>query len=129
MKDLASLRALPWASLVAIYPDLEATPYGSPQVYIPVLGETMPLHPVDATWHGVGSDLDYLIGSCRDEMNLFDLFPGDAALARFRGRRDALLSSIGVSPTALDAAYRVAHPQRLRIARVMSFRIATPARL
>ena len=31
----------------------------------------MPVHPVDATFSGVGLDIAYLIGTCRDEAELF----------------------------------------------------------
>ena len=36
----------------------------------------MPVHPVDAAHHGIGLEIDYLIGTCRDEANFF----GDYAL-------------------------------------------------
>jgi len=55
VRDLETLRQTPWHALVEIYPELQATPYGRPQIYLPVIGEKMPVHPVDAghgsRWH------------------------------------------------------------------------------
>ncbi|GIS18266.1 MAG: hypothetical protein CM15mP120_01820 [Pseudomonadota bacterium] len=36
--------------------------------YRPVISEAMPVHPADAAHAGFGLALDYLTGSCRDEI-------------------------------------------------------------
>jgi carboxylesterase type B len=108
--DVVALRQTPWPKLVEIYQELQATPHGRPQIYLPVIGDLMPVHPVDAAGKGVGAELDYLIGTCRDEMNLFNAFPGDAALAGFRDRRDAVLEAGGVDGSDVAGAYRAARP-------------------
>ena len=71
-KDLDALRLVPWQKFVDLYPKLsERLHWGQPQIYQPVLNEHMPVHPVDATFSGVGLDIAYLIGTCRDEATLF----------------------------------------------------------
>ena len=70
--DLNALRRVPWRQFVDLYPELSERPdLGRPQIYQPVLNEHMPIHPVDATFSGIGLDVDYLIGTCRDEANFF----------------------------------------------------------
>ncbi|MEM7079174.1 MAG: carboxylesterase family protein [Pseudomonadota bacterium] len=109
--DLDALRALDWRRPPEIYPSLQATSFGRPQIYIPMLSEAMPNHPVDACAAGLGNEVDYLIGSCRDEMNLFDALPGDIAETPFLARRDALLTAADADLAALRRAYTQARPQ------------------
>jgi para-nitrobenzyl esterase len=108
--ELEALQQLPWQKFVEVYDELQATSLGRPQIYLPVIGETMPVHPVDAAHAGVGAELDYLIGTCRDEMNLFSAF-GDAALAGFQRRRQTMLDAAGIEDAALVRAYQNARPE------------------
>lgn len=108
--DLEALQQMPWQKFVETYEALQATSFGRPQIYLPMIGESMPIHPVDAAHAGVGAELDYLIGTCRDEMNLFGAF-GDAALTGFRRRRQTLVDAAGVEDAALARAYRDLRPQ------------------
>ncbi|MEM7218859.1 MAG: carboxylesterase family protein [Pseudomonadota bacterium] len=108
--DTAALVGTHWSSFVSLYDQLQATDYGSPQIYLPVVSEKMPNHPVDASFAGLGADVEYLIGSCRQELNLFSLF-GEDALAVFTKRRDTLLKASGVTLPALRAAYKSSFPE------------------
>ena len=73
--DLDALRQVPWQQFVEIYPDLESrTDWARPQIYLPVVNAHMPVHPADAPHAAIGLDIDYLIGSCRDEANFFSAF-------------------------------------------------------
>ena len=64
--ELDALRALHWSEFSNIYESLQIPELGKPQTYLPVIGESMPVHPVDAPYQGIGLELDYLIGTCRD---------------------------------------------------------------
>lgn len=109
--DLDALRALDWTRFVEIYPQLQATDYGRPQIYIPMLSEAMPEHPVDACAAGLGQDVDYLIGSCRDELNFFDALPGDIVNeGPFAARREKLLHVARADLGRLRSAYAQQDP-------------------
>ena len=69
--DRDSLRAIPWRSFVEAYELLDEQQFGNPQIYLPVINQHMPVHPVDTGHLGIGAEVDYLIGTCRDEANLF----------------------------------------------------------
>ena len=91
--DLGSLRGVPWTEFPKLYEDLQITELGRPQTYLPVLGESMPVHPVDAPFEGIGLELDYLIGTCRDEARLFTALGMDLEDSAFRHRTDTLLKA------------------------------------
>ena len=69
--DIDSLQKTPWRIYLEIYEDIEAQGLADPQVCLPMINESMPIHPVDATYDGIGSDIDYLAGTCLDEGSLF----------------------------------------------------------
>ncbi|MEC7662459.1 MAG: carboxylesterase family protein [Pseudomonadota bacterium] len=64
--DVDGLARISSAQLAALYPKLQAVASGRP--YRPVISEAMPVHPADAAHAGFGLALDYLTGSCRDEI-------------------------------------------------------------
>ena len=107
--DLDELRARPWRELVALYEEMNGLGLGQPQVYLPVLGETMPEHPVDAPAAGWGLDVDYLIGTCRDEANLFAMLT-DLEQSPFHERACQLLRTADVPWATLRAAYASERP-------------------
>ena len=109
--DLDTLRRTPWSEFPKHYTALQESAFGTPQAYLPVISEQMPYHPVDACEQGLGADLDYLIGTCRDEMNLFDAFPGDAGTARFRERQNTVFNVAGISQEQVRQAYRTARSE------------------
>ena len=109
--DLDALLATPWSKLVSVYDALQASGLGRPQVYVPVLGDSLPVHPVDAPSQGIGTEIDYLIGTCRDEINLFAAIPADGVLDGFKLRRDFLFDTAGVDLDTLAAAYASDRPE------------------
>ena len=109
--DIDALRSTPWSALVDLYEDLESLDLGTPQTYLPVLSELMPVHPVDAPAAGIGTDIDYLIGSCRDEARLFDaLIPGGLDDTAFARRAQRVLAAAGIDWATLRSAYQEAEP-------------------
>ena len=95
--DLDALSQVPWQSIVDLYPALETrTEWAQPQIYLPVLNSHMPTHPVDAAHSGLGLNIDYLIGSCRDEANLFSLFM-DLEGSQFDRRAQQVVAAAGAS--------------------------------
>ena len=108
--DLDALRQVPWRQFVDIYSGLQArVEWEQPQIYLPVLNEHMPVHPVDATHAGIGSDIDYLIGTCRDEMNLFDLFM-DLEGSQFERRAQQVFAAAGARRSEVLARYQQLRP-------------------
>lgn len=108
--DLDALREVSWTRFAEIYEALQASGHGRPQVYIPVISEAMPLHPVDATYAAMGTDLDYLIGTCRDEFRLFAALLAGNVDTPFHHRVDRLIEAGGGDRVALAAAYRAERP-------------------
>ena len=94
--DLDALLQVPWPDFVSCYPLLEAMEdVGQPQVYLPVLNEHMPHHPADAAHEGKGLTLDYLLGTCRDEMNLFSTFMPEMEDSIFHERAKKVIAASG----------------------------------
>ena len=108
--DLEALRAIPWTRFAEIYDALQSSGHGKPQVYIPVISEAMPEHPVDATFAGMGADIDYLIGTCRDEYRLFATMTMGREDTPFHDRANRLIEAGGGDRVALAAAYRTERP-------------------
>ena len=109
--DLDALRQVPWQQFVALYPDLETrTDWAQPQIYLPVINKHMPTHPVDAPHAGIGLDIDYLIGSCRDEINLFSLFV-ELEGSQFERRARQVVAAAGASWSDVMAGYAQSRPQ------------------
>ena len=109
--DLDALRQVPWQQFVALYPDLETrTDWAQPQIYLPVINKHMPTHPVDAPHAGIGLDIDYLIGSCRDEINLFSLFV-ELEGSQFERRARQVVAAAGASWSDVLAGYAQSRPQ------------------
>ena len=46
--DLGALQAVPSAQLTALYPSVRKLQQAAPQPYLPVISESMPVHPADA---------------------------------------------------------------------------------
>ncbi|MCE2461865.1 MAG: carboxylesterase/lipase family protein [Pseudomonadales bacterium] len=109
--DIDTLRQVPWAKLVGLYGSLQQLDgVGQPQVYLPVIGEHMPHHPVDAPFEGMGLDVDCLIGTCRDEMGLFGAsLPGlEGSVLHQRAKR--VVDAAGVSWDEVMSGYEDARP-------------------
>jgi len=109
--DLESLRRLHWSELPKIYDALQIPELGRPQTYLPVIGESMPVHPVDAPYQGVGLELDYLIGTCRDEARLFTALGIDLENSPFGQRAETLIKAGNANQADLIKAYRAARPE------------------
>jgi para-nitrobenzyl esterase len=109
--DINTLRQVPWPTFVELYSELEQLELGWPQVYLPVISEAMPNHPVDAIDAGLGSEIDYLIGTCRDEINLFSaLMPGGMEGSVFDRRARFVVEKSGADWNQLEAVYRQSRP-------------------
>ncbi|MDC0213173.1 carboxylesterase family protein [Gammaproteobacteria bacterium] len=109
--DLDALRSLHWSAFPKIYDELQIPELGQPQTYLPVLGEDMPVHPVDASHQGVGLDLDYLIGTCRDEARLFTALGMEIDGSQFGERAQTLARAAGADWGNLIAAYKKSRPE------------------
>ena len=70
----------------------------------------MPVHPVDAPHAGIGLDIDYLIGSCRDEANFFSAFM-DLQGSQFERRARQVVAAAGVSWNDVLARYAQLRPE------------------
>ncbi len=109
--DLDALRQVPWQRFIDIYPDLESrTDWARPQVYLPVINAHMPVHPVDAPHAGIGLDVDYLIGSCRDEANFFSALL-DLEDSQFERRARQVIAAAGANWNDVLARYRQLRPE------------------
>ena len=109
--DLDALRQVPWQQFVELYPDLESrTDWARPQIYLPVVNAHMPVHPVDAPHAGIGLDIDYLIGSCRDEANFFSAFM-DLQGSQFERRARQVVAAAGASWDDVLARYAQLRPE------------------
>ena len=90
-----------------IYEDIEALGLGSPQAYLPMISESMPIHPVDATYAGIGSDIDYLTGTCLDEGSFFNAL----GVSPFQDRSEQLLTKFSIKKEDLLQSYLSARPE------------------
>ena len=108
--ELDALRAVHWSEFSNIYESLQIPELGKPQTYLPVIGESMPVHPVDAPYQGIGLELDYLIGTCRDEANLFTMLGIELENSPFGHRAETLLKAGNADHKELVSAYRMARP-------------------
>ena len=108
--DLDSLRRVPWPRFPQIYKVLQDTGLGNPQIYWPVINEAMPIHPVDASHQGLGSDLDYLTGTCRDEANTFVKNFTRFPFSVFEKRAADVIKAGNASQEAVENAYHQARP-------------------
>ena len=70
----------------------------------------MPVHPVDAPHQGIGLELDYLIGTCRDEAKLFTALGIDLENSPFGQRAETLIKAGNTNQADLIKAYRTARP-------------------
>ena len=105
--DIDSLQKTPWRIFPEIYGDIEAQGLGSPQAYLPMISESMPIHPVDATYAGIGSDIDYLTGTCLDEGSLFNAL----GVSPFESRSEQLLTKFSIKKEDLLQSYLSARPE------------------
>lgn len=109
--QLERLSKVPWSQLVDLYPELERRPeLNTPQIYLPVLNQHMPVHPVDAPYSGHGLELDYLIGTCRDEMNFFTALGMTIEDSQFHRRANRVIEAADVSWRELIQTYRESRP-------------------
>ena len=95
--DIDALRRVQWQTFVDVYETLDEEHLGSPQIYLPVINRHMPVHPVDAAHHGIGLEIDYLIGTCRDEANFFPAIMPSMVDSIFHRRALQIIESIGLS--------------------------------
>lgn len=103
--DLPALQSTHWSRFIDIYSQLESIErLGQPQIYLPVLNQHMPVHPVDAVDNGRA--LDYLVGTCRDEINLFAALLPDLQGSMFHKRAVQVSDAAEVSFQSVLDAYR-----------------------
>ncbi|MDA0791357.1 MAG: carboxylesterase family protein [Proteobacteria bacterium] len=110
--DIDALRQVPWSRLVDLYDSLQSleAELGQPQIYLPVINEHMPHHPVDAPYEGIGLDVDYLIGTCRDEANLFSALMPTMQDSVFHRRAKQVVDASGLTWDDVIARYRSLRP-------------------
>jgi hypothetical protein len=66
--------------------------------------------PVDAPYEGKGLDVDYLIGTCHDEVNLFAAIIPDIKVSVFGQRARTVIDAAGSSWDEVEATYKVSRP-------------------
>ena len=103
--DIDALRRVQWQTFVDVYETLDEEHLGSPQIYLPVINRHMPVHPVDAAHHGIGLEIDYLIGTCRDEANFFSAIMPSMVDSIFHRRALQIIESIGLSWEEILVSY------------------------
>ena len=108
--DLDTLRTVPSARLAAMYPAVRELGLGQPQPYLPVISESMPVHPADAAHAGFGLDLDYLTGSCADEARFFAMAEGAKTGSHFLQRSEQVLAAGEVDRQRLLSVYLQQRP-------------------
>lgn len=108
--DFDTMVATPWQRYVETYVELNQLDIDSPQVFLPTVDDTMPLHPVDAIHTGWGRDLDLLIGTCRDEAKLFAALLPTMSGSLFDKRARRVIERSGSSWDKVLDAYRKARP-------------------
>ena len=109
--DLERLRKVPWQQFVSVYPTIEDQEHlGQPQIYLPVISQHMPTHPVDATHQGMGTELDFMIGTCRDEARLFSALTPDLYDSIFYRRAKKVIEQSGQAWIQVAQAYKRLFP-------------------
>jgi len=103
--DLAALQSVPSVQLAAMYPAIRELGFGQPSSYLPVIGESMPVHPADAAHAGFGLELDYLTGSCADEAKFFTATEGSGLSGRSRQHPEGILRTGDVDRQRLLSVY------------------------
>jgi len=109
--DIEALRQVPWPRFIEVYKELQQLDLGQPQIYLPVLSEMIPVHPVDAAHAGLGAELDYLIGTCRDEINLFSALLPSLEDSVFDQRARKVIAQGGANWQQVVASYLKARPE------------------
>ncbi len=109
--DLDSLRRIPWPQFVDLYDELGTLGHApEPATSVPVISRHMPIHPADAAVEGIGLDIDYLVGTCRDEANLFDAILPDMMHRLLAPRAQRIIEAAGLSWQDITAVYQAARP-------------------
>lgn len=109
--DLDALLAQPWQAFAEQYENISALGLGYPQPYLPLINETVPAHPADVGHAGFGKHLDYLVGSCSDEVLLQAPDFADAHSRWQAERAEQVLSSGPVGRDELAQVYRAQWPE------------------
>ena len=108
--DLGALQAVPSAQLTALYPSVRKLQQAAPQPYLPVISESMPVHPADAAHAGFGLELDYLTGTCADEwVNAPDIAT-TVKDTHIRQHAERILATAAVDRQRLISTYREQRP-------------------
>ena len=111
MRDIEALRAVHWQKFVELYAALNTRHvWADPQIYLPVLNQHLPVHPVDAPFAGFGLDIDYLVGTCREEANFFDMLM-DLEGSQFDRRARKVVAVSGAEWSDVLNRYREIHPE------------------
>ena len=103
--DLSALQAVPSAQLAALYPAVSELQQAAPQPYLPVISESMPVHPADAAHAGFGLELDYLTGTCADEWVSSPDIATTAQNAHIRQYAERILATAAVDRQRLLSTY------------------------
>jgi len=109
--DIDVLNQVAWARFVETYEVLQQLEnVGQPQVYLPVINQHMPIHPVDAPYEGKGLNVDYLIGTCRDEANFFSAFMPEMQGSIFHQRAKKVIEAAGLTWEQVETVYARERP-------------------
>jgi len=110
--DFDAIVQTPWSNYTAIYGELNLLEICRPQVFLPVIGGSMPIHPVDQTHAGQSNDIDLMIGTCRDEASLFASLLPTMQDSPFHKRAKRVIEASGNSWESVLKAYREARPHK-----------------
>jgi carboxylesterase type B len=89
-----------------MYSALRALEPAGPLPYLPVISESMPVHPADAAHAGFGLDLDYLTGTCVDEVTFASGLQTAMQVAQIRQHAERILTIGSVDRKRLLSIYR-----------------------
>ena len=104
--DLKAIQNVPSVQLTAMYSALRALEPAGPSPYLPVISESMPVHPADAAHAGFGLDLDYLTGTCADEVTFASAPQTSMQVAQIRRHAERILTIGSVDRKRLLSTYR-----------------------
>ena len=74
--DFEALQKVDPVALTNLYPEVQLEEGELDRPYLPVISESMPVHPADVEHAGLGHDHDLLIGSSAEEASIFARLSG-----------------------------------------------------
>ena len=108
--DFEALQKVDPVALTNLYPEVQLEAGELDRPYLPVISESMPVHPADVEHAGLGPDHDLLIGSSAEEASIFARLSGLDQKSVFYRRADRMIRLAGTSWDALRKVYGEFNP-------------------